>query len=81
MHKRLDDILMYPTHNEGKSEFDVRFIRNWESIIYKKWWLKSYLRYLNKLVDEYNNTYYHSIAKETIDADYSSLTRRNGINS
>ena len=35
MHKRLDDILMYSTHNEGKSEFAVRFIRNLESIIYK----------------------------------------------
>ena len=35
-HKRLDDILMYSTHNEGKSELAVRFIRNLESIIYKK---------------------------------------------
>ena len=33
---------------------------------------KSYLSYLNKLVDQYNNTYYHSI-KETINADYSAL--------
>ena len=29
---------------------------------------------MNKLVDKYNNTYYYSIAKETIDAGYSSLT-------
>ena len=25
----------------------------------------SYLPYLNKLVDQYNNTYHHSINKET----------------
>ena len=35
---------------------------------------KSYLGYFNKLVDEYNNTYYHFIDKKPIDADYSALT-------
>ena len=35
---------------------------------------KPYLPYLNKLVDQYNNTYHHSINKEPIDADYSGLT-------
>ena len=35
---------------------------------------KSYLPYLNKLVDVSNNTYHHSINKEPIDADYSALT-------
>ena len=35
---------------------------------------KSYLSYLNKLVDEYNNTYHCSIGKKPIDADYSALT-------
>ena len=35
---------------------------------------KSYLTYLNKLVDQYNNTYNHSINKEPINADYSALT-------
>ena len=34
---------------------------------------KSYLPYLNKLVDQYNNTY-HSIKKKAINADYSALT-------
>ena len=34
---------------------------------------KSYLTYLNKLVDQYNNTYYHSINKKPINADYSNL--------
>ena len=37
---------------------------------------KSYLVYLNKLVDEYNNTYHHSIDKKPIDADYSALTEK-----
>ena len=35
---------------------------------------KSYLPYLNKLVNEHNNTYHHSIDKKPINADYSSLT-------
>ena len=35
---------------------------------------KSYLPYLNKLLDEYNNTYHHSINKNLIYADYSALT-------
>ena len=30
---------------------------------------KSYLCYLNKLVDQYNNTYRHSISKKPINAD------------
>ena len=34
---------------------------------------KSYLDYLNKLLDEYNNSYHHSNGKKPIDADYSSL--------
>ena len=35
---------------------------------------KSYLPYLNKLVDQYNNTYHHSINKKPINADYSAST-------
>ena len=35
---------------------------------------KSYLSYLNKIVDQYNNTYHHSIDKEPIDADFSALS-------
>ena len=37
---------------------------------------KSYLSYLNKLVDEYNNTYHHSINKKPINTDYSVLTEK-----
>ena len=52
-----NDILMFLTHNEGKSVVAERFIRTLKS--------KSYLSYLNKLMDEYNNTYHHSIDKKT----------------
>ena len=41
---------------------------------------KSYLPYLNKLVDQYNNTYHHSINKKPINADYSALTEKNETN-
>ena len=37
---------------------------------------KSYLGYLNKLVDEYNNNYHRSIGKKSIDADYYVLTEK-----
>ena len=37
---------------------------------------KSYLSYLNKLVDQYNNIYHHFIDKEPINADYYSLTEK-----
>ena len=32
------------------------------------------LNYLNKLVDEYNNTYHHSIDETSIDDDFSALS-------
>ena len=35
---------------------------------------KSYLPYLNKLVDQYNNTYHHFINKKPINADFSVST-------
>ena len=37
---------------------------------------KSYVPYLNKLVDQYNNTYHHSINKKPINADYSALNEK-----
>ena len=33
--------------------------------------------YLNKLVDQYNNNYHHSIQKKPINADYSALSEKN----
>ena len=70
---------MYSTHNEGKSVITERFIKTLKSKIYKKMTAndsKSYLLYLNKLVDQYNNIYQHSINKKPITADYSALTEK-----
>ena len=39
---------------------------------------KSYLSYLNKLVDKYNNTYNHSIGKKSINAGYSAFSQKLG---
>ena len=41
---------------------------------------KSYVSYLNKLVDQYNNTYHHSINKKPINVDYSASTENIEIN-
>ena len=37
---------------------------------------KSYLSYLNKLVDQCNNTYYYSNGKNPINSDYLALTEK-----
>ena len=71
MQERLDNnyILMYSTHNEGKSVIAERFIKTLKAKIYKEVTAndsKSYLPYLNKLVDEYNNNYHHSINKKNL---------------
>ena len=62
---RNNDILMYSTHNEGKSIITERFIKTLKAKIYKKITAndsKSYVSHLSKLVDQYNNTYHHSIS-------------------
>ena len=72
-----NNILVHSAHNEGKSVIAERFIKTLKSKICKKMIAndsKSYLPYLNKLVDDYNNTYKHSINKKPINADYSALT-------
>ena len=69
MIKRLNenDILMWLTHNEGKSVVTQRLIR----ILRKKMYVKitandskSYLGYLNELVLEHNNAYHCSLGKK-----------------
>ena len=60
-----NDIVMYATHNEGKSVAAERFIRTLKSKIYKYMTSISKNVYIDKLddiVDEYNNTY-HTIIK------------------
>ena len=52
------------------------FIKTLKAKIYEKITAKntkSYLSYLNRLVDQYNNTYHLSINKELINADDSAL--------
>ena len=80
MQEQLDnnEILRYLTHNEHNSVIGERFIKALKAKIYKKMTAndsKSYLSYLNKLVDQYNNTFNHSFNKEPINADYSTLTQ------
>ena len=56
-----NNVLTYLIHNEGKSVVAEKFLQKLtanES--------KSYLSYLNKLVDQFNNTYHHSIVKKLI---------------
>ena len=65
-------ILMYSIHNEGKPVIAESFIRTLKAKIYRKMTAnnsKSYLSYLNKLLDQYNNTYNHSINKKSTNAD------------
>ena len=68
---------MYSIHNEGKSVTAQVLAKPLKGRIYKRMTAnnsKSYLNYLNKLLDEYDNTYYRSVGKKPIDADYLDLT-------
>ena len=74
-----NDILMYSTHYEGKSVIAERFIKTLKAKVYKKMTAndnKSYLNYLNKLVDQDNNTYHYYINKKPTDVDYSASTEK-----
>ena len=67
---RDNDIVMYSTHNEGKSVVAERFIRTIKSKIYQYMTSISKNVYIDKLddiVDEYNNTYHTTIKMKTID--------------
>ena len=60
---------MYTNNNESKIVLTERFIRTLKSKILKQMIAnnkKCYLDYLNKLVDEYNNTYHRSIDKNLL---------------
>ena len=73
---------MYSTHNEGKTVAAERLIRILKGKIYKESTAndrKLYFRYFNKLIDEYNSSYHHSIVKKVIDADYSTLKKLSRI--
>ena len=79
--ERLDDndISIYLTHKAGKSVIAKRFIKTLKGEIYQRMTAKDskfYISYLNKLVDQYNNTYHHYTGKKPIDAHYSALTEK-----
>ena len=61
-----NNILMYSTLNEDKPVIAKH--GNYD--------IKSYLSYLNKLVDQYNKIYHHSIKKKLINANYAALTEK-----
>ena len=76
--------LMNSTHSKSKSVIAERFIKTLKAKVYKKITAddsKSYHSYLNKLVDQYNNPYHHSINKKPINAGYSALTEKTETNS
>ena len=65
-----NDIVMYSTHNDGKSVVAERFIKTLKSKIYKHMTsiLKDmYIDKLDDIVDEYNNTYHTTIKVKPID--------------
>ena len=65
-----NDIVMYSTHNEGKSVVAERFIRTIKNKIYKHMTSISKYVYIDKLddiVDEYNNLYHRTIKMKPID--------------
>ena len=66
---RDNDIVMYSTHNEGKSLVLERFIRTLKSKIYKYMASISknvYIYKLDDIVDKYNNTYHTTIKMKPI---------------
>ena len=74
-----NDILMYRARNEGKSVTAERFIKSFKVEIYKKMTAndnKSCLSYLNKVIDQYNNTYHRSLNIKPINAGYSTLNEK-----
>ena len=65
-----NDIVMYSTHNEGKSVVAERFIRTLKNKIYKYMTSISKNMYIDKLddiVNEYNDTYQKTIKMKPID--------------
>ena len=74
-----NDNLMYSIHSEGKSVVADMYIRTFKRKIYNKMRTndsKSYLSYLNNLLDKYNNIYLCSVTKKPIDVDYYALSER-----
>ena len=59
-----NDIEMYLAHNERKSVFAEKFIRNWKNKIYKYMTSvskKVYIQKLDDVVNKYTNAYHSTI--------------------
>ena len=72
---------MYSTHDEGNTVTVERFIKTLKTQIYNNITAndsKYYLSYLDKLVDQCNDTSHHCIGKKPINADYSALNKKIG---
>ena len=70
---------MYSTYIESTPVIPERFIKTLTAKICKKMTAndrKSYLSYLNKLVDQYNNNYHYSVNEKSINTDYSAMTEK-----
>ena len=70
---------MYSTHNAGKSVIAESFIKTLKAKIEENMTANDsifYLSYLNKSLDQYNNTYHHSINKKPNIVDYYALTEK-----
>ena len=71
-----NNILMYSTLIEAKSVIAERFIKTLKAKIYEIMTTKDsklYIAYLNKAVDQYNNSYHW---RKRINSDYSALTEK-----
>ena len=63
-------IVVYSTHNEGRSVIAERFIRTLKNKVYKYMTSISKIVYINKLdniVNKYNNTYHSTIKMRPVD--------------
>ena len=70
---------MYYTHDEGNTVTVESFIKTLKAKIYNNMTAndsKYYLSYLDKLVDQCNDTSHHFIGKKPINADYSALNKK-----
>ena len=73
---RKNDIEIYSTHNEGKSDVSERFIRTLKNKIYKYVTSTSKNVHIDKLddiVNKYNNTYHRIIKMKPVDVKPSSF--------
>ena len=75
-----NDIIMYSTHNEGKSVVAERFMKTLKNKIYKHMTAISknvYYDVLDGIVREYNNTYHKTIKMKPIDVGEDSFAEYN----